>query len=94
MIQAMSDIIDNTEAGRFELIEQGQTAYADYRRTPGRLVIDYVFSPPSLRGAGTAGRLMQGVVAAARAEGAKITPVCGYAAAWLKRHPETHDLLA
>jgi len=94
MIQAMTDIIDNTEAGRFELIEKGQTAYADYRRTPGSLVIDYVFSPPSLRGAGTAGRLMLGVAAAARAESLKITPLCGYAAAWLKRHPDTSDLLA
>jgi predicted GNAT family acetyltransferase len=90
----MTDITDNTAAGRFELIEQGQTAYADYRRTPGRLVIDYVFSPPALRGAGTAGRLMQGVADAARAENLKITPLCGYAAAWLKRHPETADLLA
>ena len=90
----MTEITDNTAAGRFELIEQGQTAYADYRRTPGRLVIDYVFSPPALRGAGAAGRLMQGVVEAARAENLKITPLCGYAAAWLKRHPETADLLA
>lgn len=90
----MTTVTDNTAAGRFELIEQGQTAYADYRRNPGRLVIDYVSSPPSLRGGGTAGRLMQGVVAAARAENRKITPLCGYAAAWLKRHPETSDLLA
>ncbi|HRD27685.1 MAG TPA: GNAT family N-acetyltransferase [Caulobacter sp.] len=90
----MTHVTDNPAAGRFELIEQGQIAYADYRRSPGRLVIDYVFSPPALRGAGTAGRLMQGVVAAARAENLKITPLCGYAAAWLKRHPETADLLA
>lgn len=90
----MTNVTDNTAPGRLELIEQGQTAYVDYRRTPGRLVIDYVFSPPPLRGAGTAGRLMQGVVAAARAENLKITPLCGYAAAWLKRHPETSDLVA
>jgi len=51
-------------------------------------------APARPRGAGTAGRLMQGVVAAARAENLKITPLCGYAAAWLKRHPETADLLA
>lgn len=94
MIQSMSEITDNSAAGRFELVEQGLTAYADYRMTPGRMIIDYVFSPPALRGAGTAGRLMQGVVAQARARSVKITPLCGYAAAWLKRHPETADLLA
>jgi len=90
----MTDITDNPAAGRFELIEQGLTAYADYRMTADRMIIDYVFSPPALRGAGTAGRLMQGVAAAARARSVKITPLCGYAAAWLKRHPELSDLVA
>ena len=94
MIDIMSDITDNAAAGRFELIEQGLTAYADYRMTPDRMIIDYVFSPPALRGAGTAGRLMWGVAAAARARSVRITPLCGYAAAWLKRHPETSDLVA
>ncbi len=90
----MANVTDNTAAGRFELIEQGQTAYADYRLTPGRMVIDYVFSPEALRGQGTAGRLMQGVVASARERNVKITPLCGYAAAWLKRHSDAADLLA
>ena len=90
----MTDITDNPAAGRFELIEQGLTAYADYRMTADRMIIDYVFSPPALRGAGTAGRLMQGVAAAARTRSVKITPLCGYAAAWLKRHPELSDLVA
>ena len=94
MILIMADIIDNTAAGRFELIEQDQTAYADYRLSADRMIIDYVFSPEALRGAGTAGRLMQGVVQAARTRNLKITPLCGYAAAWLKRHPETSDLVA
>jgi predicted GNAT family acetyltransferase len=90
----MAQVTDNTAAGRFELIEQGQVAHADYRLSPGRLVIDYVFSPMELRGRGAAGRLMQGVVDSARARGLRITPLCGYAAAWLKRHPEVSDLLA
>jgi predicted GNAT family acetyltransferase len=37
---------------------------------------------------------MAGVVADARARGLKITPLCGYAAAWLRRHPDAADLLA
>ena len=93
MIRIMTDISDNSDAGRFELIEQGHTAYAEYRQTPDRIFVDSVSSPPALRGAGTAGRLMQGVVEAARERAVTITPVCGYAASWLKRHPETADLL-
>ncbi|MDP1632242.1 MAG: GNAT family N-acetyltransferase [Caulobacter sp.] len=87
-------ITDNPAAGRFELIEQDQLAYADYRQEAGRMIIDYVFSPPALRGQGAAGRLMQGLVEAARTRNLKIAPLCGYAAAWLKRHPETADLVA
>jgi len=51
----MTEVTDNPEAHRFELTENGRLAYADYRREPGRLIIDYVFSPPELRGQGTAG---------------------------------------
>lgn len=90
---AMS-VVDNAAESRFELEEAGETAYADYRREGGRLVIPYVYAPPALRGSGAAGRVMEGVVAAARAEGLTIRPLCGYAAAWLKRHREHADLVA
>lgn len=79
---------------RYETDERGLTAYADYRREGGRLYIDYVFAPPALRGTGAAGRLMAAVGAEARAKGLKITPICGYAAAWLRRSKEFGDLVA
>jgi predicted GNAT family acetyltransferase len=90
----MSQITDNTAQARFELEEQGHLAYADYRLDDDTLHIKYVFAPEALRGQGTAGRLMEGVVAHARAQNLKIFPICGYAASWLRRHPETSDLLA
>lgn len=83
----MANVTDNTAEGRYELIEEGQTAYADYRREAGRLYIDYVFSPVPLRGKGTSDRLMRGVQADAKAKGEEIVPICGYAATWLRRHP-------
>jgi len=36
---------------------------------------------------------MEGVAQQARREGLKITPLCGYAAAWLKRRPDCSDLV-
>ena len=78
---------------RYEIVEQGQTVYADYRKTPERLYIDYVFSPEALRGTGASGRLMAAVAAQARADAVKITPICGYAAAWLRRSAEFRDLV-
>ena len=87
-------VTDNRAESRFELTEEGATAFADYSRRGNVLVIPHVESPDALRGKGTAGRLMEGVVAHARAEGAKIVPICSYAAAWLHRHPEHKDLVA
>jgi predicted GNAT family acetyltransferase len=79
---------------RYEMVEDGQTVYADYRRQGERLYIDYVFSPVPLRGTGASGRLMAAVAGEARARGLSITPICGYAAAWLRRSPEFRDLVA
>ena len=78
---------------RYEMDEQGLTSYADYRLDGARLYVDYVFSPPALRGTGASGRLMTALSQDARSNGRKITPICGYAAAWLKRSAEFRDLV-
>jgi predicted GNAT family acetyltransferase len=79
---------------RFERIESGARAFATCRREPGKLIILYVEAPPALRGTGAAGRLMEDVLATARAEGRKVVPVCGYAAAYMRRNAAHRDLLA
>ncbi|WP_442958388.1 GNAT family N-acetyltransferase [Phenylobacterium sp.] len=90
----MSELRNNAEAARYELDEQGETSWADYRLQGERLYIDHVESPPALRGTGAAGRLMKAVAQDARDRGLKITPICGYAAAWLRRSPEFKDLVS
>ena len=87
----MSELRDT--GARYEMDEQGLTSYADYRREPGRLMIDYVYAPPALRGTGASGRLMAALSADARARGEMITPICGYAAAWLRRSKEFGGLV-
>jgi len=87
-------IQDNVERSRFELDVNGQVVFASYRRQGPTLAIYHVEAPPALRGTGAAGRLMRGVAEAARQEGRRIVPYCGYAAAWIRRHREYHDLLA
>ena len=79
---------------RYEMDEEGHTSYADYRLTGERMYIDYVFSPVPLRGTGASGRLMAALAADAKAKGLKVTPICGYAAAWLRRSHEFRDLVA
>jgi hypothetical protein len=77
---------------RYELDEQGQTSWADYRKSGDRIFIDHVEAPEALRGTGAAGRLMAALSADIRAKGLKVTPICGYAAAWLRRSKEFGDL--
>ncbi|MFG1361392.1 GNAT family N-acetyltransferase [Xanthobacter pseudotagetidis] len=82
--------------GRY-FIELGRGAVAEmeYRRgTDGRMIITHTGVPPAFEGQGIAAQLVDAAVAAARAEGWKITPLCSYVAARFRRHPEWHDLLA
>ena len=87
-------VVDNAAQGRFELAEQGMLAVADYRVQAGRMIVPHVEAAPGLRGTGAAGRLMEGVLEAARERGLKVVPLCGYADAYMRRHPEYADLRA
>lgn len=89
----MSDVTDNTARNQYEMPIEGQIVFARYRRTGDTVAILHVESPVALRGTGAAGRLMQGIVDLARQNNEKLVPLCSYAAAWMKRHPETADLL-
>ena len=87
----MSELRDTGD--RYEMDEQGLTSWADYRLMGERLYIDHVESPPPLRGSGAAGRLMAALAADAKAKNLRITPLCGYAAAWLHRSKDFRDLV-
>ncbi|ODT58492.1 MAG: acetyltransferase [Phenylobacterium sp. SCN 69-14] len=89
----MTQLRNNTAQSRYEMDEQGMTSWADYRLSGDRLFIDHVEAPPALRGTGASGRLMAALAADARDRGLKITPICGYAAAWLRRSPEFRELV-
>lgn len=90
----MSIVLDNVDRHRFELEEEGSVAFATYRRNGNVVTIPHVEAPPALRGKGTAGRLMQAIVSLARERGFKIVPLCPYATAWFRRHPDDTDVLA
>ena len=89
----MATISDNIARSRFELEEDGKLAFADYRLEGNLLILPHVEADPALRGKGAAGRLMAGVLELACERGWKVRPVCGYAAAYIERHPEFKELL-
>jgi predicted GNAT family acetyltransferase len=94
MTDAPNPVTDNVAAHRFELVENGMIAFADYHRHDDRVSIPHVEAPAALQGTGAAGRLMEGLVELVRADHQKIVPICPYAVAWLKRHPEHADVVA
>ncbi len=90
----MTNLTNNQILSRFELERAGHLAYADYGIDGDILVIRFVFAPEELRGTGAAGDLMAAIVDHAMAQNLKIRPICGYAAAWLRKHPEFTDFVA
>lgn len=90
----MSQVIDHAKLQRFELVEEGKLAFAEYRQEGGVLLLPHVEAHPDLRGKGAAGRLMEGLLDLVRERGLKVRPICGYAAAYIQRHPQYQDLMA
>jgi predicted GNAT family acetyltransferase len=95
----MTDLRDVRAEQRFEQgftdgDGQTRTVFADYAVKGETRVILHVEADPGLRGSGAAGQFMQALAEHARAEKLKLQPRCGYAVAWLKRHPEFNDVLA
>ncbi len=58
-----------------------------------RIIIDHTGVPDAFRGQGVGQRLVTRAVEDARAAGKKIIPLCPFANAQFKRHPEWADVL-
>ena len=83
-----ADVIDNTDASRFELREDGRLAELVYRIRGDRLVLIHTEVPFELEGRGIGGRLVTAAVDRAAREGLTLVPLCPFARGWLERHPE------
>ena len=86
-------IRDNKAEQRFEMDTDGGLAVAHYRRAAGVITVTHTEVPAALQGRGIASRLVQGVLEAVRAEGAKVVPRCSFVSAYIARHPEFADLV-
>lgn len=93
MTDAPLAVQHNTAAQRFEIIVDGDLARADYRRTNDVLRLFHTEVPHRLEGRGIAGALVRAALEYVRANGLRVEPACSYVATYMKRHPETQDLL-
>lgn len=87
---------DGPGGGRYVIhLGGGAEAEMSYqRRGDGSLVVTHTGVPQAFEGRGIAARLVDALIADARAQGFKITPLCSYVAAQFRRHPEWQDLRA
>ncbi|QDY68896.1 GNAT family N-acetyltransferase [Qingshengfaniella alkalisoli] len=59
-----------------------------------QIIIDHTGVPDDFRGQGVGVALVARAVEDARHDGIRITPLCPFAAAQFRRHPDWHDVLA
>lgn len=82
------------QAACFEAWVDGLRCELDYRLQGNTLVATHTGVPRALEGRGIAAQLVQALLTHARQHGLKVQPSCSYVAAYMRRHPDTHDLLA
>ncbi len=88
------EVADNPDKRRYEVTVEGEVAGASYYRdADGVRIVTHTEVGDEFEGQGVGGRLIAGALDDIRARGLRIKPVCPFAAAYIKRHPEYGDLV-
>lgn len=90
--QTASTVRDNAALQRFEMDVGGATAFANYRRTPGAVIITHTETPRALRGQGVASQLVEGALQLIQARGETVVAGCSFVVDYLAKHPEWQRL--
>lgn len=87
------EVINNSDAHRFEVTINGKVAMIQYLLTSHLIVFTHTEVPPEFEGMGVAGRMAKVALEHARTAGLKVQPLCPFVAAYIRRHPEYQDLV-
>lgn len=87
-------VVHNATSHRFEATIDGLLCRADYELHGTVMAMTHTVVPSALEGRGIAAALVAAALDWARAQGVQVNPVCSYVRIYMKRHPETQDLLA
>ena len=92
---AAADVRHEPERQRFVADVAGGTAELAYLRRGADLVaLVHTEVPEEAEGGGVGGALARAALEWARAEGARVVPLCPFVEAYVRRHPEYADLVA
>ena len=87
------EVRDNAERHRFEIDLGDSVAVAVYTVMQGKIMFTHTEVPEQHEGKGIGTALVRAGLKSARERGLKVIPTCPFFASYMKRHPETHDLL-
>lgn len=90
----MSEVRDNPQEHRFELMVDGQRAEAYYTLEGKVITFNHTDVPQVLSGRGVGSRLIKGALDEARARGLKVKATCPFVFTYLGKHKEYADLIA
>jgi predicted GNAT family acetyltransferase len=86
------EVTQNEAEHRFETWIDGYLSKLDYIQDGKNFVITHVGVSPELRGQGIAGKIVQVGLEYAKKESLRVVPMCSYAAAYIRKHPEYAEL--
>jgi uncharacterized protein len=91
----VTQVRDNPEKSRYELVEDGKLlGVADYRPMGDTLAFPHTEIVPPRRNQGLGHQLVRGALDDVRRKGAKVVPYCWFVAEFIEENPEYADLRA
>ncbi|QKH37420.1 N-acetyltransferase [Achromobacter pestifer] len=90
----MISVTQDTSRSRYTATVDGVLCVLDYQLQGNIMAITHTGVPSQVGGRGIAAELTRHALDDARAKGWKVQPLCSYAEAYIRRHPEYRDLLA
>ncbi len=89
------ELRDDASKGRYVIRHGGAEAELTYSvESPTLIIADHTGVPDAFRGTGAGLAMLERMVADARTEGVKVTPLCPFVSAQAKRHPEWSDVFS
>lgn len=86
------EVIHNESENAFEVWIDGYRSKLDYIHEGKNFVITHVGVHPTFRGQGVAGKIVEAGLEYARQNSLRVIPMCSYAAAFIRRHPQYMEL--
>jgi len=94
MTESQPKVVDDPEAGRFEVRVDGAVAgFAEYHRNGTAVSFTHTVIDPGFEGRGLGSVLARGALDATREAGRSVLPFCPFIRGYIQRHPAYLDLV-